>query len=70
LRTQPRIKASRSFGDEVLHFLAMREQNKVLDAHLRQSLRDMEASLVAFRVQRHMLEALPHISAPVELRFD
>jgi hypothetical protein len=67
---QARVRASRTRTDKILHFWAIRDQERDFDAQIRRARAQMDASLVAFRFQRDVLAQLPTVPTLTQLRVD
>lgn len=67
---QARVRASRTRTDNILHFWAIRDQERDFDAQIRRARAQMDASLVAFRFQRGVLAQLQTVPTLTQLRID
>jgi hypothetical protein len=70
LIAQAHVRDSRTRTDNVVHFLAIRGHDRDFDVQIKRMRAQMDASLVAFRVQRDMLAQLPTAPTLTQLRVD
>lgn len=70
LSAQAHLRASRTLTDKIIHFSAIRDQERHFDSQIRRARAQMDASLVAFRFQRGALAQLPTAPRLTQLRVD